>query len=122
MIRETLAEALGVMLIISGLANGIRYRWSALKIKEAGIARGHSRKSMNTAIIDDTIKLLYGIARFDLYLISSAVAALIFMTYKWIIIYLYYPYRYRGLANFKKPNLSKYILNSLIPNKYRRRL
>jgi hypothetical protein len=122
MTREIMIEILGVVLICSGLINGIRYRWSALKIKEIGIARGHSRKSMNTAIFDDTVKLLYGAIRMDLYLVGSATAALTFMIYKWCIIYLYYPYRGRGLINFKRPSVIHYLINSIIPNKYRRRL
>jgi len=122
MIRSDIVRILGFALIISGLINGIRYRWSALKIQEAKIARGHSRKSMNTGIIDDIIKLLYGIVKMDLYLVGSAIACLTFMIYKWFIIYLYYPYRKRGLLNFKRPSIIKYTINSLIPNKYRKRL
>lgn len=109
-------------MIFSGFCNGIRYYWSAQKIKEVKTAKSHSRKSMNTGIIDDFIKLLYGLVRLDLYLVSSAITTLFFMIYKWIIIYVHYPYRKRGLINFKRPSILKYFINSLIPNKIRRRL
>jgi len=119
---EHLKELLGILLIVSGICNGVRYRWSALKIKEAKTAKGHSRKSMNTAIFDDTIKLFYGIVLLDFYLIGSALVCLIFMVYKWFIIYNFYPFRNRNLINFRKPSLWKYLINSLIPNNKRKRL
>jgi fatty acid desaturase len=117
-----LKTILGIALIISGLMNGIRYRWSALKIKEVKTAKGHSRKSMLTAVLDDAIKLLYGIVLLDINLISSASICLVFMVYKSIIIYLYYPYRMRGCANFKRPPIVLYFINSILPNRIRRRL
>jgi len=119
---EQIKEILGVILIISGLCNGVRYYWSASAIRKAGTAKGHSRKSMNTGIADDSIRFLYGIAAEDLFIILSAFICLLFMVYKWYIIYLLYPYKKRGLINFHRPGLWKYFINSLIPNHKRPRL
>jgi hypothetical protein len=109
-------------MVMGGFINGIRYFWSAQKIREVKTAKSHSRKSMNVGIGDDLIKFLYGLVRLDLYIISSTITSLIFMIYKWFTIYRYYPYRKRGLINFKRPSLLKYFINSLIPNKKRKRL
>jgi hypothetical protein len=119
---EQLKEVLGLILIISGLCNGVRYHWSASSIRSAGTAKGHSRKSMNTGMADDFIRFLYGFAALDLFIIISAFICLIFMVEKWYIIYLLYPYKKRGLLNFKRPGLWKYFINSLIPNHKRPRL
>lgn len=37
-------------------------------------------------------------------------------------IYLHYPYKYRNLLNFRRPNILKYIYNSFLPNKNCNRL
>ena len=119
---EQLKEILGFILIISGLCNGVRYHWSASSIRKANTAKGHSRKSMNTGIADDFVRFLYGFAAQDLFIIISAFVCLAFMIEKWYIIYYFYPFKRRGLLNFKRPSLWKYFINSLIPNKKRPRL
>jgi len=119
---EQLKDILGLILIISGLCNGIRYHWSASSIRGAGTAKGHSRKSMNTGIADDLVRFVYGFAARDLFIIISAFVCLIFMIEKWYTIYILYPYRYRNLLNFKRPSLWKYFINSLTPNHKRKRL
>jgi hypothetical protein len=44
------------------------------------------------------------------------------MCYNFYIVYLFYPYKYRNLLNFKKPCIIIYIINALTPNCKRRRL
>ena len=79
---EHLKDILGLILIISGLCNGVRYHWSASSIRSAGTAKGHSRKSMNTGMLDDFIRFLYGFAAQDLFIVIAAFVCLIFMAEK----------------------------------------
>ena len=113
----------GILLTITGLLDAIKYYWEGKKIREVGTSRGHSRKFINAAIANDLVRIFYFIViSKDWYLIVSAGVAIFCMFYQFWTIYIYYPYRYRGLQNFKRPSLYVFVLNSLIPNKYRRRL
>ena len=118
----TLKEFFGGALILTSLFDGWKYIWNAQAIKRVGTAKGHSRKFLNAAIINDLVKLTYGIIILDLFIIISSIFALGTMIYNYYIIYKLYPYRKRGLLNFKRPNIFIYIINSLLPNNIRRRL
>jgi hypothetical protein len=117
-----LKEIFGILLIITSIFDAIKYAWQAQKITSIGTARGHSRKFLNAAILNDIVKLGYGIIIFDVFIIISSVSALATMLYNYYIVYKFYPYRGRGLLHFKKPNIFVYIMNSLLPNKLRKRL
>ena len=112
----------GNLLIITSFFDAWKYIWSAKAIKKIGIAKGHSRKFLNAAIFNDLIKLIYGICVQDIFIISSSILALLTMGYNFYILYLYYPYRYRTLINFRRPNIFLYLINSIIPNSMRKRL
>lgn len=118
----SLKEILGGVLILTSIFDAIKYYWDAQKIREVGTARGHSRKFLNAAIINDFIKLLYGIVIMDAFIIISSILALITMIYDFWTVYIFYTYRGRGLNNFRRPGLMLYILNSFLPNKLRRHL
>jgi len=117
-----LKQILGVALIITSIFDAIKYQWNANAIKRVGTARGHSRKFINAAILNDTIKLFYAIVIKDIFIIGSSLLALYTMFYLFWTIYKYYPYRKRGLHNFKRPNIFLYTFNSLLPNYIRRKL
>lgn len=117
-----LKDIIGGLLIITSLFDAWKYIWQGEAIKKVGIAKGHSRKFINAAIFNDIVKLGYGVVILDIFIISSSILALITMGYNFYIIYRYYPYRCRGLHGFKRPNLFAYFLNSLIPNKFRKKL
>ena len=118
-----LKEILGIILIISGIFDSIKYIWNAQAIKKVGTARGHSRKFINTAVGNDLIKIVYLIfINPDIFLIITSILALGCMLYLWYIIYIFYPYKYRNLKNWKRPNIFVYTINSLLPNNLRRRL
>lgn len=125
---EYLLQIVGIYLTISGLFDAYKYHWQANAIKKIKTARGQSRKFINAAIHNDLVKIVYLslsayiLKRIDWYLLSSSIIALIFMLECWWTIYLYYPYRYRGLSHFKRPNIFIYIINSLLSNKIRKRL
>ena len=117
-----LKQILGVALIITSIFDAIKYQWNANAIKRVGTARGHSRKFINAAILNDTVKLLYGIVIKDIFIIGSSLLALWTMFYLFYTIYKFYPYHKRGLNNFKRPNILIYLWNSLQPNYWRKHL
>ena len=108
--------------MVTGFFDAYKYHWQCNAIRKVGLARGHSRKFINAAMLNDVIRFIYLILKPDIFLISSCVIAIVYMTELWVTIYKYYPYRYRGLYNFKRPSAFKYFINSLMPNDKRRRL
>jgi hypothetical protein len=122
MINIALKDILGGALIVTSLFDAWKYIWQAKAIQKVGTAKGHSRKFLNAAILNDVIKLTYGICIIDIFIIASSILALVTMGYNFYIVYKFYPYRCRGLDGFRKPNIFLYTWNSLTPNKIRRRL
>jgi uncharacterized protein with PQ loop repeat len=117
-----LKDVLGSLLIITSIFDALKYSLQARKIQKEKTARSMSRKFINFALINDFVKLTYGIIIGDLFIICSSILALICMIDLWWQIYWYYPYRCRGLYGFKRPNILFYITNSIIPNRIRKRL
>jgi hypothetical protein len=116
-------ELWGIGLLITRFCDGYKYHIEANAIRRAKTAKGHSRKFINIAWGSDLYMLIYLLNNnIDWFMIISFIIALIFMTEHWITVYKFYPYKCRGLQGFKKPNLIIYLLNSLLPNKIRRRL
>jgi len=115
-------DLIGCLLVFSSIFDCWKYVWQAKAIKKVGTAKGHSRKFLNAAIFNDIVKLLYGVIILDLFIIVSSILALATMAYNFYIVYRLYPYRMRGCQNFKRPNILLYVLNSLQPNKIRKRL
>lgn len=125
---ETILKFIGIYVIISGFLDAYKYHWQSQTIRKMGTAKGHSRKFINAALHNDIVKLVYlfvsGITyrRFDWFLILTSIIACFYMIELFVTIYLYYPYRCRKLNNFKRPNIFVYTINSLLPNKIRKRL
>jgi hypothetical protein len=117
-----LKDIIGGLLIITSIFDAIKYSLQARKIQRAKTAKSMSRKFINFALINDFVKLGYGIVIHDLFIVFSAILALICMIDLWYQIYWWYPYRMRGCSNFKRPNILLYIINSILPNSIRKRL
>jgi hypothetical protein len=117
-----LKECIGFLLIITSLFDAWKYIWNANAILKIGTSRGHSRKFILVAIGNDLIKMLYGMVILDIFIIVSSIFALGTMSYMFYIQYITYPYKKRGLKNFKRPNIILYILNAIIPNTIRKHL
>ena len=113
---------LGIIFLITSFFDAVKYRWNASKIRKYQSSKGHSRKFINVAILNDIVRLSYGICIHDLYIVLSSLLAIFFMGELFLMIYWYYPYKYRNLQNFKRPNIFKYIWNSILPNKITKRL
>jgi len=112
----------GGLLIITSIFDAFKYSLQARKIQKEKTARSISRKFINFALINDFIKLGYGIIIHDWFIICSSILALICMIDLWWQIYWWYPYRMRGCSNFKRPNIFLYTINSILPNRIRKRL
>jgi hypothetical protein len=117
-----LKDILGGLLIITSIGDAIKYTIQANKISRAKTAKSMSRKFINLALTNDFVKLSYGFVINDLFIVASSILALICMTHLWFVIYWFYPYRMRGCQNFKRPNLLLYTINSILPNRIRKRL
>jgi hypothetical protein len=118
----TAKNIVGLALILAGLLDAWKYIWHIQAIHRVNTSKGHSRKFANAAITQDLVKLMYGIVIYDLYIILSTILALITMSMYFYTLYKFYPYRNRNKFNFKPPNILTYTVNSLLPNRIRRRL
>ncbi len=116
----------GVILIIFGYLDAIKYHFQSQKIKQAKTAIGNSRKFINLAIINDFYRFFYFIfIDNNYYVLITAILALIFMLELYWNIYIFYPYKQYPKSKttvLKRPNIILYIYNSLLPNKIRRHL
>lgn len=113
---------LGMILVLTGILDAAKYSLQARKIQQHQSAKGMSRKFINFAIINDVIRVCYGLAIHDWYIIASSILALLCMCDLFYQIYFWYPYKYRNLLNFKRPSIILYTINSILPNRIRRRL
>lgn len=120
--KSTILSFTGVMLAITGWYDAYKYHISAQAIRKAKSAKGHSRRFINHAINNDIWRIIHCFLLPDWWLVFSSIIALVFMIEHFYIHYLYYPYRMRGCPNFKRPNLWTYFINSLIPNRIRKKL
>lgn len=117
-----LVNVFGILLIITGVFDAAKYALQGRKIQVAKSAKNFSRKFINFALVNDIVKLAYGVIIWDFYIVFTSILALVTILYMGYQIYLYYPYRNRGLKNFRRPNIIIYIINSLLPNCLRRKL
>lgn len=112
----------GIALIILGIVDGWKYVVQAEKIRKSGTAKGQSRMFVNLAWLVDIGKIICGIVVLEKWLIITTLIGFISVMYLFFITYFNYPFRYRGLSNFKRPNLFLYTINSWLPNRIRKRL
>lgn len=117
-----LKETFGILLIITGIFDAGKYSIQAWKIQKVQSARAQSRKFVLMAIGNDLIKTVYSILIMDVFIFVSSVLALFCMLHLWYVVYLFYPYKHRGLHHFKRPSLWKFTLNAMMPNRLRERL
>lgn len=109
---------LGIVMTITGIFDGIKYLWEGQAIIKVKTSKGHSRKFINVAIVNDIVRILYLVTCpvLDWYLLISALVAIICMIFMYVQVYWYYPYI------GKRANIFSYIWNSLLPNNIRPQL
>jgi len=120
--HQFLVNIFGGLLIGTSILDALKYELEARKIIEAKSAKNRSRKFINWALLNDFIKLFYGIVIFDFYIIITSILSLVTMCHMFYAQYIFYPYRGRGLNNFRRPNIFIYMINSWLPNSLRRKL
>lgn len=115
-------NVVGILLVITGILDAYKYLLQGRKIQLRKSSKGMSRMFMNYALSQDIVKLIYAIIIQDLYIFTISVLALGCMLYMWEMVRQFYPYKMRGCYNFKRPNIFVYLINSLLPNKTRKKL
>lgn len=115
-------NVVGVLLVVTGILDAYKYFLQGRKIQLRQSSKGMSRMFMNYALSQDITKLVYAVIIQDMYIFIISILALACMLYMWQMVRIFYPYRMRGCINFKRPNVFVYLLNSLEPNKTRKRL
>jgi hypothetical protein len=110
--------------LISGYFDAEKYETQRNKIIRLKTAKSQSRMFLNKAFVLDIGKLVYVLYKYsnDWILILISVAPLLTIARVYWVTYLYYPYKLRGLQNFKRPGFWTYFYNSWIPNRKRKRL
>jgi len=121
-LQWTAKQIFGGLLIVTSIFDALKYSLQANRIRKVGTAKAMSRRFINWAMMNDIIKLIYGAIILDIYIALSSLLALICMADLWITIYRFYPYRMRGCYNFKRPSMLRYLINSILSNRIRRKL
>jgi len=115
-------EIFGWLLMLTGVLDALKYSLQARKIWKAQSSKNISRRFINWAIVNDVVRIGYGVVLVDWYIILSSLLALVCMIDMFLAQYWWYPYRCRYLINFKRPNIFLYTINSILPNQIRKRL
>ena len=120
---ESLIDILRYSLFAMGIWDAYKYKIMSNKMARLKSSKEHSRTFLNGSIIYRILLWLYAWLVLDDWVITwTCVIALFTLIEAFITMYNYYPYKRRGLNNFKKPSLLTYTINSLIPNIWRKRL
>ena len=102
--KQNILYFTGILVAISGWFDAYKYHVSAQAIRRIKSAKGRSRRFINYALINDIIRIIHCLLLPDWWLVISSFIALVFMLEHFYMQYLFYPYRMRGCANFKRPN------------------
>ena len=124
MISENMGmEILKYTVLLTGMLDSYKYKLQAQKVCRLKSSGQISRLSLLYAIIHRMPLLLYvWLALGDNILIIISCIALYTMIEAFYYVYAFYPYRSRGLKNFKKPSIFLFIKDTITPNKYGKRL
>ncbi len=110
-------------LFIMGIWDAYKYKIMSNKIAKYKSSKEHSRTFLNGSIFYRILLWIYASVVLDDWVITwTCVIALFTLIEAFITMYNHYPYKRRGLKNWKKPSLWTYTINSLIPNQWRKRL
>ena len=116
-------EFLGYSVLIMGIWDALKYRLISNKISRLKSCKEHSRSFFNGSIAFKFLFFLYGWLKYkDAVIMWTCAFALWTLIEAWYAMYLNYQYKNKKKKNFKRPSMGKYIINSFIWNKYRKRL
>ena len=106
-----------------GIWDAYKYKIMSNKMLKYKSSKQHSRTFLNGSIFYRILLWLYAwLVLKDWVIIWTSVIAIFTLVEAWHTLYVYYPYKGRGLNNFKRPSIWKYAINSLLPNRIRKRL
>ncbi len=122
-LKVFLIYALKIAVLITGFMDAYKYKMMAQKVSRLKASGQISRAFLLWSIINRVILLLYvWLLLGDKILITTCVIALYTMAEAFYYVYIHYPYRNRGLNNFKKPSVYAFIKDIYFPNKYGKKL
>lgn len=111
------------MVLVASIFDSYKYKFLSYKISKLKSSGEISRKFINISILYRILLLIYSYFILHDWVITwSCIIALYTLFETFYFVYTYYPYRQRGLKNFRKPSLLKYIWNSILPNSIRQKL
>lgn len=120
---ELVIEILRWAVFITGALDAYKYKFLVQKISRLKSSREISRKFINVSILKNLVLLVASVTYLnDWAVMWACIISLYTGCEAFYYVYLYYPYKTRGLKNFKRPPLWKYLWNSLLPNDIRERL
>ena len=121
--QETALTILKYIVLITGMLDSYKYKLQAQKVCRLKSSGQISRMSLVYAIGHRIPLLIYvWLLLKDNILIIISCTALYTMLEAFYYVYQFYPYRNRGLKNFKKPSIWVFIRDIFSKNKYGKRL
>jgi len=123
MFMSILEESLKWLVLITGIADAFKYKLLAEKVGRLKSSREISRNFINISLLKNFVLFLWAYFFLKDWAVTwSCLISLWTGGEAFIVVYKNYPYRMRGMKNFKRPSIWTYTLNSIIPNKNRKRL
>lgn len=122
MMTFTLLDILKFLVLIAGIADAYKYRRQTEKILRKQSSKNISRVSVLLGIFNNIVLIVYCTV-YNLWILTTIRLIALFTTCRlyWNM-YKYYPYKTRGLDNFKRPPFFIFLKNSLTPNNRAKRL
>ena len=123
-IPENLGMAtLKLLVLVFGFMDAYKYKLMTQKVGRLKASGQIPRKFLVWSIANRIVLLLYvWLELNDIILITTSVIALYTMLEAFYYVYEYYPYRCKGLKNFKKPSIWKFTKDIFSNNKHGKRL
>ena len=116
-------EVLKYAVLYTGILDSYKYKLMTQKVSRLKASGQISRKFLVWSIINRVVLLLYVWLKLnDWVLILTSIIALYTMLEAFYYVYEFYPYRNRGLKNFRKPSMWVFIKDIFSKHTYGKRL
>jgi len=123
LIQTIAIKVLKGIVLLTGFMDSYKYKLQAQKVCRLKSSGQISRLALLYAILHRVPLFIYvSLVLKDTILIAISFIALYTITEALYYTYRYYPYRNRGLKNFKRPSFYKFIKDTIEPHKYGKRL
>lgn len=123
LLKNILINLLKGAVLILGFMDAYKYKLLAQKVSRLKASGQISRAFLVWSILNRLVLLIYvWLFLNDKILITTSLIALYTMFEAFYYTYIYYPYRLRGLKNFKRPSIFIFTKDIFFPNKHGKRL